>query len=245
MATALIPTNGKTDVRLTEYGAREEIGAMKDRILAMMPGAGKLSKEEIFGLAQIAVAHKLNPFNGEVYAIPGKGLMIGIKGLRKKAHEQVAGNFWIDYREIVDPAERKRYRIEDNALAFEARLYDSENVRTYTDTIKTLTAAGIPWEAVAQMVGTRPYTSGIGVFHANEQSRMEPVQCARKRAESNALKQRFDVPFGVKVEADVEEGEIVDAQTSAGPDYADPAFVAGQIDGEQVKADQEALFGEK
>ena len=234
----------KQEVALNGFGRREEIGAMRERIVAMMPGASKLSKEEQFGLAQIAVAHNLNPFNGEVWAIAGKGLMIGVKGLRKKAHEQVKGNFWVDYREITDEGERKRWRIEPGALAFEARLYDSENMRTYTDTVKSLTGSGIPWEAVEKMVGTRPYTSGIGVLKAGEQTRMEPVQCARKRAESNALKQRFDVPFGVAVD-DSDTGEIVDGHaTSSGPDYTDPAFVSGQMDAEQIKGDSAAVFGE-
>lgn len=237
----------KSSVRApAAFGDKGEIAAIKDRIVAMLPGAAKLSKEELWGLAQVAVAHNLNPFNGEVWAIPGKGLMIGIKGLRKKAHEQVQGNFWIDYRLITDEAERKAYRISAGDLAFEARLYDSENVRTYTETIKALMSGGIPWEAVEKMVGTRPYTSGIGVLRANEQTKMEPVQCARKRAESNAIKQRFDVPFGVRVadEAGEVDGEIV----STSPDYTDPDFVAGQIDGEkakaeQVKADSAAVFG--
>lgn len=233
--------NGR-EVVLNGYGKREEIAAMQARIVGMMPGASKLSKEEQFGLAQIAVAHNLNPFNGEVWAIPGKGLMIGVKGLRKKAHEQVNGNFWVDYREITDEAERKRWRIAPGDLAFEARLYDSANVRTFTETVKALTGAGIPWEAVEKMIGTRPYTSGIGVLRATEQTKMEPVQCARKRAESNALKQRFDVPFGVGV-ADSETGEVIEGDVKpASQDYSDPAYVAGQIDAEQVKADQEALF---
>ena len=76
--TELVPVK-KQEVALNGFGRREEIGAMRERIVAMMPGASKLSKEEQFGLAQIAVAHNLNPFNGEVWAIAGKGLMIGIE----------------------------------------------------------------------------------------------------------------------------------------------------------------------
>jgi len=229
---------------LQAYGAKDEVREMAGRILAMLPNAKKLSDNERLGLAQLAVAHGLNPFNGEVWALPGIGLMIGIKGLRKKAHEQVSGNFWIDYREITDPDERKRWRITEGALAFEARLYDSENIRTYTETIKTLMDAHIPWESVEKMVGTRPYTSGIGVLKAGEQTKMEPVQCARKRAESNALKQRFDVPFGVSVDegdapADVMTADYHEVETQT--PYPDNAAADAEIVAMEEK--RAAMFG--
>ena len=109
---------------------KQQLLDVNKRILTMLPGGAKLQDNERYALAQIAVVHGLDPFNGEVWYIPGRGPMIGIKGLRKKAREQVQGNFWIDFREIIDSDERKRYGIEAGALAFEARLFDSENVRT-------------------------------------------------------------------------------------------------------------------
>ncbi len=238
-----VKTNGK-EVTITGYGARDEVRAMAGRILAMLPGASKLTESERLALAQSCVALGLNPFNGEAWFISGRGPMVGIKGLRKKAHDQVKGNFWIDYREVIDADERERWGIEKGALAFEARLYDSENIRTYTDTIKQLMEARIPWEAVEKMVGTRPYTSGVGVLRAGEQTKMERVQCARKRAEANALKQRFDVPFDIGVEED--ELPVIIDESVSGTDYTDPAAVAAQIDAEQEQRarDKAALFGD-
>ena len=236
-----VKDNGK-EIVIPGYGGKDEVRAMAGRILAMLPGASKLSDGERLGLAQVCVAHGLNPFNGEAWAIPGRGLMIGIKGLRKKGHEQVKGNFWIDYREIIEADERERWGIEKGALAFEARLYDSENIRTYTDTIKELMEAKIPWEAVEKMVGTRPYTSGVGVLRAGEQTKMERVQCSRKRAEANALKQRFDVPFGVGIEED--DSPVIVDESVTNPDYDDPAFAAAQIDAEQRAKDKAALYPE-
>lgn len=201
---------------------KQQLLDVNKRILTMLPGGAKLQDNERYALAQIAVAHSLDPFNGEVWYIPGRGPMIGIKGLRKKAREQVQGNFWIDFREITDADERKRYGIEAGALAFEARLFDSENVRTYCDMIAAMTKSGIPWSDVKVMIGEKPYTSGIGVLRPTEQTKMERVQCAMKRAEADALKRRFDVPFGLTVNADTDEskpdpewvidGQIVDAQ---------------------------------
>lgn len=253
MATDLIPANGKTEVRLNGYGNRDQVREMEDRVLAMIPGAKNYTPAERRALSQLAVAHDLNPFNGEVWVIPGSGTTIGIKGLRKLAHRQiqeVGGNFWTEYVEITDEAQRKRWRIEPGDLAFEARLYDSATIRTYTETIKMLTSAGVPWDAVSKMIGVKPFSSGVGVLRAGEKTKMPPVQNAQKRAEAHALKQRFDVPFGVKV-ADEDTGEIIDGEAretsapSAGPDYSDPAFVSGQMDAEKeagLKADQEALF---
>ena len=189
---------------------KQQLAEVNNRIKVMLPGGAKLSNEERFALAQIAVAHGLDPFNGEVWYIPSRGPMIGVKGLRKKAREQVQGNFWIDFREIMDADERKRYGIEAGALAFEARLFDSENVRNYCDMVSQMTKSSIPWSDVKQIIGDKPYTSGIGVLRPNEQTKMERVQCARKRAEADALKRRFDIPFGLNVEADSEPDVIAD-----------------------------------
>ena len=139
---------------------KQQLAEVNNRIKVMLPGGAKLSNEERFALAQIAVAHQLDPFNGEVWYIPGRGPMIGIKGLRKKAREQVQGNFWIDFREITDADERKRLGINSRALAYEARLFDSENIRTYCDMIGNMTRAGVPWPDVKQIIGDKPYTGG-------------------------------------------------------------------------------------
>lgn len=189
---------------LTPWGERKEVRELDNRLRAMMPGVEKLSESQRLALAQGALAHGLDPFNGEIWMIPGRGLMIGIKGLRKKAHEQVLGNYWCEFVEITDGEYRKRHRIPDGALAYECRLFDSENLRTYADTCERLLKTGIPWNAVEKMVGTKPYTVGIGVLLAGEQTKMQPAQCAMKRAEADATKRRFDVPFGLAVEPDAD-----------------------------------------
>ncbi|MBK9496791.1 MAG: hypothetical protein IPO08_20260 [Xanthomonadales bacterium] len=201
---------------------KQQMLDVKKRIAVMLPGGSKLNDNEQYALAQLSLMHSLDPFNGEIWYIPNRGPMIGIKGLRKKAREQVKGNFWINFREITDADERKRYGIADRALAFEARLFDSENVRTYCAMIETMTKSGIPWSDVKGMIGEQPYTSGIGVLKPEDQTKMERVQCAMKRAEADALKRRFDVPFGMTINAEIDyedhaqdwviEGQLVDTQ---------------------------------
>lgn len=242
-------TNGHTAQALALYGNKDDVGAMAGRILAMLPGAEKLSKEERMGLAQLSVAHNLNPFNGECWAIPGKGLMIGVKGLRKTAHEQISesgGNFWIEYVEITDEAARKRYGIGAGDLAFESRLFDTANINTYVTAVERLMKAGIPWDAVKQMVGEKPFTTGVGVIKAGETTRMDRIQCARKRAESNAIKQRFDVPFGVKV-ADEETGEVIEGtatEVKSDAPFKDNAAADAAITEAELKPTRQAMFGD-
>lgn len=202
--TVVTKSNGTA---MAVWGDRGDVRELDTRLATMLPGADKLSTNQRLALAQGSLAHGLDPFNGEIWMIPGRGLMIGVKGLRKKAREQVQGNFWVEFVEITDADYRKRQRIPDGALAYEARLFDSENLRTYAATCEQLLKAGIPWEAVNKMVGAKPYTVGIGVLAAGEQTKMQPAQCAMKRAEADALKRRFDVPFGLAVEADSDPAE--------------------------------------
>ena len=239
---------------LVVWDSRDNVRELASRLKLMTPGGSKLGENELLALAQGAVAHGLDPLNGEIWMIPGRGLMVGVKGLRKKAREQVQGNFWIDFREIVNPEERKRLGIGDGAMAFEAHLFDSENIRTYAETVERLMKAGIPWEAVKDMVGAKPYSIGLGILKPGENTKMERVQCAMKRAEADALKRRFDVPFGIALESDEEpdggEWHTFENQppadntaTPAEDDYQpDPAAIEAALKAKRERNSQ-ALYG--
>lgn len=218
---------------LSALTSRDDIRELHERLGAMsLPGGARLAKNEVLALAQASLMHGLDPFNGEIWFIPGRGLMVGIKGLRRKAREQVKGAFWVNFVELTNPEQRARLSIADGALAFECHCYDSETIRTYTDSIAAFTAAGIPWEAVKKMVGDQPYTVGIGILRPGEQTKMERAQCAMKRAEADALKRRFDVGFGVSVETDVPNDEgWVDGLAQEITDEAEPEapFVSEQM----------------
>lgn len=208
---------------------------LSKRISVMLPGGNKLNDGERFALAQIAAMHGLDPFNGEVWYIPERGPMIGIKGLRKKARQQVQGNFWVEFREL-DEAERARYGIEPNALAFEARLFDSENIRTYCSMVEQMTKSGVPWETVREMIGDKPYTSGIGVLRQSERTKMERVQCAMKRAEADAIKRRFDVPLGIGVDVDADEDSSASTKSEVN-------VIDQEIDPDDVLAKNKRILG--
>jgi len=237
-ATQQIATRPAPDTSraLAQFGSRDDIYELTARIKAMLPGGDKLTDNQVKALAQGSLAHKLDPFNGEIWMIPGRGLMVGVKGLRRLGRKQVIGNFWTEFFELRDAETRKRLRIPDGSLAFECRLFDSENLNTYVNTCERLLKAGIPWEAVKGMVGDKPYTPGMGVLLAGEQTKMQPVQCAMKRAEAYALKRRFDVPLDIGVDESGTEPE-----TAAWVESGAPADEAPHGDRAAVNA---ALYDE-
>ena len=186
--------------RIAPWGERKELREIASRVQLMAPGGKKLNENEALALAQGAVAHGLDPFNGEIWFIPGSGLMTGIKGLRKAAREQIEGNFWTEFHEITDPDERNLFMIPDQALAFKCIIRDSETIRTYSEGWKTLKEDGVPVDLIPDVLGKRPYSTGIGYIKKGESTKMDPVQVAMKRSEADALKRRFDLPFIVPTE---------------------------------------------
>jgi hypothetical protein len=230
---------------LSVFGSRTDIAEIKSRLMQMtLPGGKKLSENECRALAQLAIAHGLDPFNGEIWMIPGTGPMIGIKGLRKKAREQIsnghAGNFWCNFRAIQEKSERDTLLIPAGALAFECHLFDTETVNTYVSTIKQLKDAGMPWDSIVAVVGSQPYTSGYGYYKSGESSKMSPVQAAMKRSEADAIKRRFDVPWDLAVEGP--EG-VPDMDTI--PVEWREAVEPAKTTPEQRAADNTAIFGER
>lgn len=185
---------------ISNWGSRDEVRELNERLTRMalsLPGGARLDRQSILALAQASIAHNLNPLNGEIWIIPGSGLMIGIKGLRKKAREQLGpgGNFEVSYRLIVNPEEKAALNIPAGAIAYETTLTDSASIETYVQQNERLLSKGMPWERVAEMMGPRPCSKGIGFALPSEKSKMGTAQLAMKRAEAHVIKQKFDVNF--------------------------------------------------
>jgi hypothetical protein len=195
------------DSRIAPWGAREDLREIARRVQLMAPGGKKLAEGEALALAQGAIAHGLDPFNGEIWYIPGAGLMAGIKGLRKAARKQIEGNFWTEFEEITDPDQRDLLMIPERALAYRCLIRDSETLRAYSGAWKELREQGIPDNMIPELLGRKPYCMGIGYVKAGEPTKMDPVQVAMKRAEADALKRRFDLPFAVASEPN--DGAII------------------------------------
>lgn len=226
---------------LTVWGSRDEVRELNARLTTMalsLPGGARLDRQSILALAQASIAHNLNPLNGEIWIIPGSGLMIGIKGLRKKAREQLGkgGNFEVSYRLIVNAEEKAALNIPAGAIAYEATLTDSASIETYVQQNERLLTKGMPWERVAEMMGPRPCSKGIGFALPSEKSKMGTAQLAMKRAEAHVIKQKFDVNF-----ADVDPSDESPITFSGDWIENDPAAQpAGAVRTPEEQANQDA-----
>jgi hypothetical protein len=233
------------------WAPREDVRELAERLQSMIPGGQKLTQVEALTLAQAAVAHGLDPFNGELWFLKDKhgkpmGLMAGIKGHRRSAHRQMreegGGNYWPEFEGPMSVDEKAALGIPKDALAYRCKIRDTQTVNAYVNEIERLMATGLPWEVVESIVGKKPFTEGIGYAQPSERSKMTLVQRAQKRAEADALKRRFDLPFGVAVGLNgdnVVEGEFVveednaprisqEAQDTAEAEWSEETFDAGE-----------------
>lgn len=204
-------TEKKTEYALTTYGSREEVKDLAERIVQMLPGVKKLGNAAALALAQVALTMGLNPFIGEIWAIPQKGgtftITPGIKLLRKAARSQVekdGGYYLVTFRH---PREEEVDGMIINAgdiiRACDVQISGPRAVAFTEDTGKLL------------------IFSGIGIYRKGEGTRMEPLQAVRKRAEADALKLAFDLPVSFSPEAPSISAEYDDAlpaeQATRGP----------------------------
>lgn len=209
---------------LAIFGGRDEIKELGFRLQKMMPSAQSFTADEALAVAQIAHAHQLDPFNGEVWGIKRAdtgqwyGVMVGIKGLRKCARRAATAensSYWLDFVRV----EPQKYHItEKDAVVYESHLRDAANMSAYGQAVHALVDAGIPYQEAIKMVGPAPVVIGVGVAHPGERSKMGLHQRAKKRAEADALKTRYDVDFGSAKLTVEDEGDIVDAHAENLPD---------------------------
>ena len=116
---------------ISTFGGRDEVKELGYRLQKMMPSAQSFTGDEALAVAQIAYAHGLDPFNGEVWGIKDAyknkwyGVMVGIKGLRKCARRAAAddnSSYWLSF--ILTEASKYNYQ-EDGAVVYECELRDA------------------------------------------------------------------------------------------------------------------------
>ena len=218
-------------IQLSNFGGRDEVKELAERIKSMLPGGTKYTNEEALTLAQISVAHDLDPFNGECWLIKSEksgkvyGALIGIKGQRKHAKRQA--NYWGfgpdgGFTRILDPKKLEDYGATTEDIVYEYRIMDEVTSEGWTRAVRGYKEVGIPMEMAMEMAGNPPVTLGVGVFKQGEQTKMKPNQCAMFRAEKDALKRRFDVQFKI-------DNKTV-PMALAGPDW--------EINGDEPEADE-------
>lgn len=192
---------------------------MATRFKTALRGGEKLNNNELYALAQVARVTNLNPFNGEIWCIPGKGTMIGIAGARRLWQEQSKAGGGFSFVEIIScPPQEAGATEADVAAAFKAIAHDSKATSQYQklflETVNSLRAAGStdPVKEAREIMGPKPEWIGYGYSTKSETSRMNKTQLARKRAEADALKKCVVIPFGVEIAAQDVHAEYVDAE---------------------------------
>jgi hypothetical protein len=231
MVTAIQRTNA--DMLFGTYG---DIEKLAKRIKLMVKGGEKLADNEALALAQIVSVTHLNPFIGEIWYIPGKGPMVGIAGARRLDQEQAASNGGYSFATIsvCSPQEAgaTEKEIKENVIvaAFRVVINDTAATAEYqkllTSTLTAMRDAGVPdpFGAAKEVCGPRPEWVGYGYSKTTDQSTMNKMQLARKRAEADGLKKRIIVPFGGNV-----------AETEINPDYVDAQAVDVQPEVRRTK----------
>lgn len=194
-----------TPSSLTVYGEQETVHEFAIRLKKSVPGGDKLTPSEAEALAQVSFATGLNPFIGEIWYIPGKGPMVGIKGARRKANEQVRmakpSDYWSCIFEVVSPEEAGADNPASVVAAWKCILTDSVSSREHSEQfLKVMSELRNlqdpdPFGHARELVGKPPVWIGYGFTTKQELTRMNKQACAKKRAEADALKKRFDVPM--------------------------------------------------
>lgn len=206
------------EISLVQYGSRNAARELAERLKLTMPNAQKYTDQEALAVAQIALAHDLDPFNGEVWGIKGGekwyGVMVGIKGLRKASNKQAIKEkttYWFEYQVPMDTTP---YTANKNDRVYLAFLRDTVNVQAWSQAINSLTTAGVPYKEAVTMLGSAPVVIGVGVANPGEQSKMRLEARAKKRAEADALKQRFNVEFAGAQQADydMEDADLIEVK---------------------------------
>jgi hypothetical protein len=198
------------EIVTTHLGSSYAVDEIQERIVRMMPGAQEAPADVVWAAAQLAVAHRLNPFNGEMYILklgrkevttPGGTEWVddyrpyvGVKGLRRKARER--SNFMTEFREMepdeVKLARGKAYDPED--VGVECRMYR-------LDAAYQAKMAGLeylPTQASGYWRRKANYNRKKNEWMPDSiPATWTAVMVAKKRAEVNALKEAFDLTIDI------------------------------------------------
>lgn len=221
-------TASKTEARLHSKDLapymppRAELSEFASRLKKSLSyrGADKLEDHELLALAAASHAHNLNPYLGEIWAIPGKGLMIGRAGWVKKLNEQLEPRgirWWPQYLEIRNAEEREKYGVPATAkLAYVCELRRSDQIEAYMDVFERMTKIsgqlGMNYDQIIEMIGKPPVIRGVGYIEADkaQEGYMSLGERCKKRAFAQACKEIVSLPFEVVTEGDAGDGFIYD-----------------------------------
>lgn len=184
----------KASPALQPYGTFEEVQELIRRFKVMLPETEKMTADEVVAFAQVSYVHGLNPLPAvrEIIWIPGKGPMVGIRGLRRKGREWASthdlGLPDLRYELITDTVEREKLEIPAGAMAYKCIGGFPTDRAKWAQDAKTLRDAlgpDAPYEVILANIGPMPSTTGIGYLTAEEMQRKDEPKWWHKCSKAN------------------------------------------------------------
>jgi len=186
----------------------QQFAAMTRQLKLMVTNGKALSDHEAQALGMYAVQENLDPFAQECWYIPGVGPAIGIKGLRRKAQEQLPPTdyFKVDFRDV---SVEQRQLDPDVLYAYEATLRDTKTGARYLE-LYAKHNNSIKAEMLKEILGPTPQWTTIGIFRNSQKDKYKdamfsPQERAKKRAEALVIKKRFNLRYEVFYESQTDE----------------------------------------
>lgn len=154
----------------------------------MVSNGQKMAPEEILTLASFAYREGLDPLNGECWYIKGKGCMVGIKGLRRKATESLGyEDVW--YPEFRDITQTYDPNDKEILYAYECTIRNTRATARWLRLQDEAKSLNFTAEKTIEVFGHPPFWRGVGVVRKNEYASPTYPQTTRckKRAEAAAI----------------------------------------------------------
>ena len=223
----------KPDLALTEYGSRDDIMALANRITALLPGANKMSPMERQALAQYAILTDANLWRGEIYGWDSKGdgtgdlvLCDGYKILVRWAKRQC--NYSVKWEPM--PADL----LEDGDIGMRCWILRDDS----KDLLSTLIQGGATWREAFEIAATY----GDGVVTAKDRTtrygKDKPLPTGwtwQTRAETRALKNALNRSHGMPSPREIAamSWQVGDTQTQPS-DWQEVTPAMGQVERERL-----------
>jgi len=220
------------------------------KIKMLLPYGAKLTDDNALALAAYSRLHGLDPYNGECYylvrekkndrgEVVGReelGVYPGIRGKRKVAKQQLSrfdpqATYKIDYLVVGPDAVGLKPAAGEIALVIEAQLRDTVSTSAYLAEFYKLQGMKADGDLIRAVLGKPPVWTGFGVVKSTELRyiKMSPMALAKKRAESDATNQRFDLPFADDALADDLAPDLIAELENGVTNDGDPVIVEGVI----------------
>ena len=220
------------------------------KIKMLLPYGSKLTDDNALALAAYSRLHGLDPFNGECYYLvrekfDDRGTLIkreelgvypGIRGKRKVAKQQLfrfdpKATYKIEYLVVGPDAVGLKPAAGEIALVVEAQLRDTVSTQAYLSEFYKLQGVKADGDLIRAVLGRPPVWTGFGVVKTSELRyiKMSPMALAKKRAESDATNQRFDLPFADDALADDLAPDLVAELENGITNDGEPVVIDGDL----------------